>query len=143
MRFLRRRTSKTMQNKQEVMRRLLLSGAVNGLVAVALGAFGAHSLKHLLETNGKTEVYQTAAQYQMAHALALLLVALLSERFADAKAFRWIGGLFTIGIVFFSGSLYLLAITNVTYLGAITPLGGLCFLSAWALLIRAAGKERG
>ena len=130
-----------MQKKQSVLSLFVMIGGLNGLVAVALGAFGAHSLKKILETNQTTAVYQTAAQYQMAHALALLLVALLSERFANAQRFRLIGWLFAAGILIFSGSLYLLALTNVKYLGAITPLGGLCFLSGWTLLILAARKE--
>ena len=87
-------------------------------------------------------MYQTAAQYQMAHALALLLVALLSEKIAS-PLLRSVGWLFAWGILIFSGSLYLLAITNVKILGAITPLGGLCFLSGWVLLIVAAARGTG
>ncbi len=132
----------TMQKKRDTLPLFVMIGGLNGLVAVALGAFGAHSLKAVLEANQTTAVYQTAAQYQMAHALALLLVALLSERFADAARFRAIGWLFAWGILIFSGSLYLLALTNVKILGAITPLGGLCFLSGWTLLILTAAKNR-
>ena len=131
-----------MQQRQNSLRLFVTMGGVNGLAGVALGAFGAHSLKATLEANGATAVYQTAAQYQMAHALALLLVGLLSERLSAAKQIRAVGWLFAWGILIFSGSLYLLALTNVKILGAITPLGGLCFLSGWILLIIAAGKER-
>ena len=130
-----------MQKKQSVLSLFVTIGALNGLTAVALGAFGAHGLKATLEAHQTTAVYQTAAQYQMAHALALLLVALLSERFANAARFRVIGWLFAWGILIFSGSLYLLALTNINKLGAITPIGGLCFLAGWGLLIVSAREQ--
>ena len=132
-----------MRDKQRLLPLFVMIGGVNGLIAVALGAFGAHGLKATLEANGTTAVYQTAAQYQMAHALALLLVALLSERLAASNLLRSVGWLFAWGILIFSGSLYLFALTNIKFLGAITPLGGLCFLTGWVLVIVAAGKERG
>jgi uncharacterized membrane protein YgdD (TMEM256/DUF423 family) len=76
-------------------------------------------------------IYQTGVQYQMAHALGLLLVSALADRVRFASVIGW---LFVFGVLIFSGSLYLLAITGKTWLGAITPLGGLCFLAGWALL---------
>lgn len=98
-------------------------------LAVALGAFGAHALKGTLAANHTIEVWKTAVLYHFVHALALLVVATLPAVSRAASAF------FVSGIVLFSGSLYLLALTNVKWLGAITPLGGLCFLAGWLSLI--------
>ena len=103
--------------------------AALGFLAVALGAFGAHALKETLAANGTTEVWKTAALYHLVHALALLVLATLPI------ASRWTGVLFVAGIVIFSGSLYLLALTNIKWLGALTPLGGLCFLAGWFCLL--------
>ncbi|MEO5721723.1 MAG: DUF423 domain-containing protein [Chthoniobacterales bacterium] len=98
-------------------------------LAVALGAFGAHSLKSILETNGTIEAWKTAVLYHLAHAIALVALAL------HGGTNRGPSYLLVAGIVLFSGSLYALALTNVRWLGAITPLGGLCFLAGWAWLI--------
>lgn len=117
-------------------RKLVVAGGVNGLLAVALGAFGAHALKTRLSIEMLT-VYQTGVQYHLAHALAILLMASLSDRFSVARS----GWLFVAGIVLFSGSLYALALTGIKILGAITPLGGICFLSGWALLVLSAWKR--
>ena len=97
-------------------------------LAVALGAFGAHGLRATLQAHDMVNVWEKAVLYHFLHALALLVLALhgISSR---APAI-----LFVAGIIFFSGSLYLLALTNVRWLGAITPLGGLCFLAGWAWL---------
>lgn len=100
-----------------------------GFLAVGLGAFGAHALKGALQTNDTTEVWKTAVLYHFVHALALLVLAVLPG------ASRAAAGLFLAGIVLFSGSLYLLALTNIKWLGAVTPLGGLCFLAGWLALI--------
>jgi uncharacterized membrane protein YgdD (TMEM256/DUF423 family) len=97
-------------------------------LGVALGAFGAHALKGTLEANHTTEIWKTAVLYHFIHALALLMLATLPT------VNRMAGSLFVAGIVIFSGSLYLLALTNVKWLGAITPLGGLCFLAGWVSL---------
>jgi uncharacterized membrane protein YgdD (TMEM256/DUF423 family) len=97
-------------------------------LGVALGAFGAHALKGTLEANHTTEIWKTAVLYHFIHALALLVLAALPT------LNRVAGSLFVAGIVIFSGSLYLLALTNVKWLGAITPLGGLCFLAGWVSL---------
>lgn len=100
-----------------------------GFLAVALGAFGAHVLKTTLAANDTTEAWKTAVLYHFVHALVLLLLALLPGTNRAASS------LFFAGIVLFSGSLYLLALTNVKWLGAITPLGGLCFLAGWVCLL--------
>ncbi len=107
---------------------LFRTAAALCFLAVALGAFGAHSLKTTLQAHDMVNVWEKAVLYHFLHALALLVLAL-----------HGIGGrapsiLFVAGIVLFSGSLYLLALTNLRWLGAITPLGGLCFLAGWAWL---------
>jgi uncharacterized membrane protein YgdD (TMEM256/DUF423 family) len=107
-------------------------GAGSAFLAVAAGAFGAHALKGRL-TPDLLETFETAARYQMYHALALAFVALAYDRWATAQI-GWAGWLFALGTVIFSGTLYLLALTGTRWLGAVTPLGGLCFLAGWASL---------
>ena len=114
-------------------RTFLLAGAIAGLVGVAFGAFGAHGLRGRLTPEMLT-VFETGVRYQMYHALALLLTASLLPRMAG-KLMVAAGWCFVGGIVLFSGSLYLLAVTGVTVLGAITPIGGVAFLAGWLLLI--------
>mgnify|MGYP000020273825 CR=1 FL=1 len=113
-------------------RLMLLFAAVSGFCAVALGAFGAHALKAVL-TGYTAQVYQTAVSYQFYHTLALLVAALLLLQFGH-RSFRLAGLCFTTGILFFSGSLYTLALSGVHWLGAITPVGGLLMLSGWLCL---------
>jgi uncharacterized membrane protein YgdD (TMEM256/DUF423 family) len=117
-------------------RTFLLVGAMAGALGVALGAFGAHGLRGRLEPD-MLAVFETGVRYHMYHALAILLVAALSARIES----RWLpigGWAFTAGILLFSGSLYALALTGLTALGPITPLGGLAFLVGWGCLILAA-----
>lgn len=102
--------------------------AVFGFLAVALGAFGAHWLKPMLEERNVATAWQTAVLYHFLHALALLIVGY----FAPNQ--RVVGWCFSLGIFLFSGSLYLMALTNIRALGAVTPLGGLAFLAGWAWL---------
>jgi uncharacterized membrane protein YgdD (TMEM256/DUF423 family) len=106
-----------------------LAGAL-GFTAVAFGAFGAHGLRGRLSP-AMLEVYRTGALYHLVHAVAALAVALAGERLRRG---RLILTLFTAGIVVFAGSLYALAITGITVLGAVTPFGGLLLLAAWALV---------
>src|SRR4030095_6288007 len=113
-------------------RTFLLVGALTGFVGVALGAFGAHGLRTRLSTE-MLAVFETGVRYQMYHAFAILIVALAAARL-DGCLIRPAGWLFTAGIVLFSGSLYALALSGVTILGAVTPLGGLAFLGGWACL---------
>jgi uncharacterized membrane protein YgdD (TMEM256/DUF423 family) len=103
--------------------------ATLGLLGVALGAFGAHGLKPTLTTLGTADIWEKAVLYQLVHAVALLAIA------AAGRADGWLTGLWTGGVVIFSGSLYVLSVTGVKWLGAITPIGGLAFLAGWALLI--------
>ena len=125
-------------------RLFLIVAGINGFLSVALGAFGAHGLRARLENlpDGarRLEVWQTAAHYQIAHALALGLVAYLCQR-APASAAPVAGYLFLAGIVLFSGSLYVLALTGIKVLGAVTPFGGLCFLAGWLVVVWAAYKS--
>ena len=120
-------------------RTFLLAGAVAGLIGVGFGAFGAHGLRGRL-TPEMLAVFETGVRYQMYHALALLLTAALIARpgIGGGKLIAAAGWLFAAGIVLFSGSLYLLAVTGVTILGAITPIGGVAFLAGWACLAIAA-----
>jgi uncharacterized membrane protein YgdD (TMEM256/DUF423 family) len=121
---------------------LILAG-INGLLAVAFGAFGAHGLRSSLANAAdgarRLEVWETAAHYHLAHAVALGLVAYLSSR-TSAAAATSAGWLFVAGIVLFSGSLYVLALTGIKVLGAVTPVGGLCFIAGWAAVVWAAWK---
>lgn len=107
-------------------------GALSGFVAVASGAFGAHVLRQRLSPD-HLAVFETAARYEMYHALALIGVALALNRRSGA-ALRVAGWCFVAGTVFFCGSLYILALTGIGWLGAITPLGGVCFLAGWLAL---------
>ncbi|MCP4597411.1 DUF423 domain-containing protein [Neptuniibacter sp.] len=115
---------------------LLLIAAVSGFLAVVLGAFGAHGLKSQLEP-ALYLVYQTGVEYQFYHTLALLFLV-LTPQWVEEKPLRWAGVAFSLGILLFSGSLYLLAITGIRSLGAITPIGGVAFLVGWGLLAYAA-----
>jgi uncharacterized membrane protein YgdD (TMEM256/DUF423 family) len=103
-------------------------------LAVALGAFGAHSLRQTLETHGMMDVWNKAVLYHFVHAVALLVLALVGT---ISRGTWWL--LFA-GVFMFSGSLYVMALTNLRWLGAITPIGGLCFLVGWAWLIIAPPK---
>lgn len=107
-------------------------GALSAAIAVGAGAFGAHALKSRLDP-AMLEVFETAARYQMYHALALLAVAVAADRWPSGWA-RASGWAFVAGTVLFSGSLYLLALTGVRWLGAVTPLGGVAFLGGWICL---------
>jgi uncharacterized membrane protein YgdD (TMEM256/DUF423 family) len=127
---------------------LLRLAALNGFLAVALGAFGAHSLKDRL-TPDMLAVWKTGTEYHLSHALALFLTALLFNYLTAqgqtraAKQVQLAGYLFAVGILLFSGSLYALAGSGTRILGVITPLGGVCFLVGWLLLLGTAIKNEG
>ena len=116
-------------------------GAVAGFVGVALGAFGAHALRARLSAD-HLAVFETGVRYHLVHALALVLVGVLINLAPPvhgagrrpARLTTAAGWFFTVGIVLFSGSLYVLSITGTTAVGVVTPLGGLCFLAGWACL---------
>jgi uncharacterized membrane protein YgdD (TMEM256/DUF423 family) len=118
------------------MERLLFSlGALSGALSVAAGAFGAHALKARLAPD-LLAVFETAARYQMFHALALLAAAWAAGRYANRRA-RGAGLCFALGTLVFCGSLYLLALAGMRWLGAVTPLGGVLFIAGWLLLASA------
>ncbi|MFM8372627.1 MAG: DUF423 domain-containing protein [Bacteroidota bacterium] len=113
--------------------------ALSGALAVALGAFGAHGLKPLL-TEYQLAIYEKGVHYQFYHTLALMAAALLMNGNNNARYLRLSGWLFTAGILCFSGSLYLLACRDImtvpaAVLGPVTPLGGVCFIAGWVMLL--------
>jgi len=122
-----------------MVRQIIIAGAVNAFLAVALGAFAAHGLKNSL---GEYElsIWQTAVNYQMYHALGLIFIGLLANSLSiNLNKPGWI---MLAGIVLFSGSLYILSLSGLKTLGMVTPFGGLCFLIAWLWLAIAVFKSR-
>jgi len=115
------------------MKQTLSLAALSGMLAVALGAFGAHVLKGIISFE-MLEVYKTGVQYQFYHTFALLAVGVLMY-FNPSKVLKWSAYLFIAGIVLFSGSLYVLAISGIKAVGIITPFGGIVWIVAWMLLI--------
>ena len=114
-------------------RQFVWLGAVFAALSVAAGAFGAHSLKSIIPAN-MLAVFETAVRYQMYHALALLIVGGMLPHDGSARSYRVAGWSFAVGIVLFSGSLYVIAFTATRWVGAITPLGGAAFLAGWISL---------
>lgn len=119
----------------------IIAGAVNAAIAVAFGAFGAHALKDRLSER-YLAIWETAVQYQMFHAIALLAVGILmsASLFGPSTTLSWAGYLLLAGIIIFSGSLYILSLSGIGILGAITPIGGVAFIIGWIMLIIAAVK---
>lgn len=113
---------------------LLIIGSLFMVLAVAFGAFGAHVVQEIL-TPDRFEVYKTAVEYHFYHAIGLLILGLLTQKTDVSKWFRWSGISFISGILIFSGSLYILTLTDTGWLGAITPLGGFAFILGWSFLI--------
>ena len=109
-----------------------ITGCLIAGLGVAAGAFGAHALKQRLSAEF-LQVFETGVRYQMYHAFGLLVVAVAMDRW-PSNAIQIAGWLFLAGIVLFSGSLYVLCLSGIRALGAITPIGGLCFLAGWAFL---------
>jgi uncharacterized membrane protein YgdD (TMEM256/DUF423 family) len=127
-------------------RRLLILASIFGGLAVVLGAFGAHGLQKITSDNTILHSYQTAVQYQLYHALALFVVAILMQR-QPSTQLKWAGICFITGIFLFSGSLYLITYLkvnalSVSWVGPVTPIGGLFFVSGWVFLLIAAIKYR-
>ncbi|MBM7609996.1 uncharacterized membrane protein YgdD (TMEM256/DUF423 family) [Lysinibacillus composti] len=119
---------------------ILLIGAFLAFSGVVLGAFGAHALKEKFPEPRYEQIWNTAVQYQMYHAIGMLIISILSmdQLLGASNLLAWAGYLMFTGVIFFSGSLYVLSITGVKKLGAITPIGGLLFLIAWVLVFVAA-----
>ena len=120
--------------------RMMCLGAGFAGLAVAAGAFGAHLLKPVLDT-AMLGVFETAVRYQMYHALGLCIVAGIGERDQRLRS-AIVGWLFAIGIVLFSGSLYLLSLSGIRWVGALTPLGGAAFIAGWVVLAWTVAKHR-
>ncbi|HSD82675.1 MAG TPA: DUF423 domain-containing protein [Anaerolineae bacterium] len=118
----------------------LILGSFNAALVVLLGAFGAHALKARLSVD-MLAVYQTGVHYHLFHALGLLTVGLVATQIADSVYLRWSGWLMLAGIILFSGSLYVLSVSGLRWLGMITPFGGVAFIAAWMLLVVAMTKS--
>lgn len=121
-------------------RTFMILAAVNALLAVALGAFGAHSLKELVSED-LLSIFNTGTHYHLTHALGLGIVAIVTDKYPRSSLLYGSGWLLFSGIVIFSGSLYAMTFTDIRALGAITPIGGVCFIVGWLLLAIAAGKN--
>lgn len=113
---------------------LITLAAINGFLVVSIGAFGAHALQARLAETGMLSTFETGVLYHMFHTAALLAVALLSLLGTESRLLTSAAYLFLLGILLFSGSLYALSLSGITWLGAITPLGGVAFLAAWSCL---------
>jgi uncharacterized membrane protein YgdD (TMEM256/DUF423 family) len=122
-----------------VSRLFLATGGVAALLAVALCAFGAHALRSRVAPE-MLALWHTGVEYQVFHALGLLAVGIVAIHLPGSTLLRWSGLLMLVGIILFSGSLYLLALSGERWLGAVTPVGGLAFLAAWALFVAAVLK---
>ena len=118
----------------------LMAGSIFGALAVMIGAFGAHALKNMLTQTNRLETFETAVKYQFYHALALLFIGLLCYHI-NHPAMKWATYGFTFGILIFSGSLYVLCLSGVTWLGAITPIGGVLMIVGWVSLFYAVLKS--
>lgn len=114
-------------------RKYVAIGALLCMLAVIIGAFGAHGLKSILSAD-EMKTYETGVQYHMIHALGILLVAILANIWGESTKLKWGARLLFIGIVLFSGSLYVLSITGIKGLGIITPLGGISFIGGWLMI---------
>ena len=125
------------------MKNSIITGAIHGFLAVALGAFGAHALENILDEYS-SGIWDTAVQYQMFHAAALILVGILMSPsiLGGVKQLKTAKKCFNAGIIIFAGSLLVLALTGVKWLGAITPIGGVLFLTGWILVIVSAIKSK-
>jgi len=117
----------------------LILGALAAMLAVVLGAFGAHALRARLAPD-LLAIYQTGIQYHFWHALGLLLIGVVAIHLPGSSMLKWAGWVMLAGIVFFSGSLYVLALTGVRWLGAITPFGGAAFILSWVLFAIAVAR---
>lgn len=118
----------------------LILGGINAAFVVMLGAFGAHGLKTKL-TAEMLAVYQTGVHYHLFHALGLLAVGIVAAQIADSVWLKWSGWLMLLGIILFSGSLYVLSVSGLRWLGMVTPFGGVAFIAAWIVFVIAIVKS--
>ena len=123
-------------------KQILQLAGISGAIAVGLGAFGAHSLESLLIQNGRLDTFQTAVNYHFYHTLALFGIGVLASVKPDWKGISFAAWSMVLGILIFSGSLYVLSLTGITWLGAITPLGGLAFILGWSSLVYLSFKNK-
>ena len=122
------------------MQKLFLTiGSIAMALAVMLGAFGAHGLKNKL-TEEMLTIFETGVSYHFYHALGLLAIGIIAQWIPDSSFLKWSGWLMLAGILIFSGTLYVLSISGLRWLGAVTPIGGLCFIASWILLAVAVWK---
>jgi len=121
------------------MKTFIIIGAINAFLSVALGAFGAHALEGKISQK-YIDIWNTGVLYQMFHAIGIIIVGVLMGTVTPTSLLSWSGWLMLIGTILFSGSLYVLSLSGIKVLGAITPLGGVSFLAAWVLLIVFAAK---
>lgn len=130
----------------QLARNTIVAGAIMSFLAVAIGAFGAHMLAPILIENGRVATFETASQYHFYHALALLFIGVLhlvvnlnpDKKQSLNSLFRWAAITMFAGIMVFSGSLYCLSLSNISWLGAVTPLGGILLLCAWLFVCKIA-----
>ena len=111
----------------------LLSGSLLGFLGVGIGAFGAHALHPMLEAAGRVDTFETGVKYMFYHAIALVLVGILSKEF-PGKLIKLSGNFFLFGVLIFSGSLFLICFTGINVFGAVAPIGGTLMIAGWALL---------
>jgi len=118
----------------------LMIGSIAMALAVGLGAFGAHGLKEML-TDEMLKIFETGVKYHFYHAIGLLIVGLVAQLIPHSSLLQWSGWLMLAGIIIFSGSLYILSVSGIRWMGAITPIGGLCFILGWILLALASWQN--
>jgi uncharacterized membrane protein YgdD (TMEM256/DUF423 family) len=119
---------------------ILLTASAFGALSVMIGAFGAHALRAMLEAQGRLDTFETAVKYQFYHTLALLAIGLLMYKISD-KLLGYAGYSMIGGVIIFSGSLYILCLSGIRWLGAITPIGGVLMIIGWALLFWAVARS--
>lgn len=112
-------------------------GAVFMALSVAIGAFGAHMLEGKI-TADEMAIYETGVHYHMIHGIAVIITGLAAGLFGESRKLFWAGVLFSAGIIIFSGSLYVLSLSGIKWLGAITPIGGVSFIAGWLILMSSA-----
>ncbi|MDH3370741.1 MAG: DUF423 domain-containing protein [Gammaproteobacteria bacterium] len=120
----------------------LILGSINAALVVMLGAFGAHGLKARITTEMLT-LFQTGVHYHLFHSLGLLVVGVVAVQIVDSVFLKWAGWLMLAGIFLFSGSLYLVSVVGIRWIGMVTPFGGLAFIAAWILFLMAIIKAPG
>ncbi len=117
-----------------MQKQFIIIGSILAALGVIFGAFGAHALKDILINYNRTDTFDTAVKYHFYHAFGLIIMGILSNQFPD-KNFNIAGHLMLAGVIIFSGSLYILCLTNIKWLGAVTPLGGLLMILGWSFIV--------